>query len=97
LAGTTSETLQAGQKYNIQLDYFENTQGAQIRLDWQTQGGALARQAVPKSQLYTTTSPSTLSPYTAPSTTATSTAASTTSVFSSDPIDVLDVEDSSVL
>jgi hypothetical protein len=96
LAGTTATALQAGRKYDVQLDYFENTQGAQIRLDWQTQGGGLARQPVPKSQLYSTLSSPTI--YAVASTTnspANTTAAA--DIFSSSPIDVLDVEDPTVL
>jgi hypothetical protein len=46
-------TLHAGQKYNIQLDYFENTQGALARLDWES--ASQVRQPVPRSQLYPTT------------------------------------------
>jgi thermitase len=104
LAGTTSAPLQAGQKYNIQLDYFENTQGAQIRLDWQTQGGALARQMVPKSQLYSTTSPTNTPIYSAGTSTSGPAAQSVPAtastedgdaddIFSSSPIGVLDAED----
>jgi glucose/arabinose dehydrogenase len=43
-------TLQAGQRYDIRLDYYENTGGALSRLEWSSL--SQARQIIPKSQLY---------------------------------------------
>ena len=45
-----SITLQAGQKVDIRLDYYENTGGAVIKLEWQS--ARQAREVVPASQLY---------------------------------------------
>ncbi|MBL8162789.1 MAG: PD40 domain-containing protein [Anaerolineae bacterium] len=43
-------TLAAGVKYDIRLDYYENTFLAEVRLDWQS--ARQARQVIPASQLY---------------------------------------------
>lgn len=43
--------LEAGQKYNIKLEYFDNTGNAKCILEWAS--GMQAREIVPKSQLYT--------------------------------------------
>jgi hypothetical protein len=48
---TGTIALAAGTKYDIRLEYFDNTGGAVIRLQWQRPGqGSFA--TVPKSQLY---------------------------------------------
>jgi hypothetical protein len=47
-SGTTN--LQAGQRYNIKLEYFESTGGAYCRLEWI--GQKQAREIIPQSQLY---------------------------------------------
>jgi Legume lectin domain/PA14 domain/Glucose / Sorbosone dehydrogenase/Calx-beta domain len=44
-------TLEAGKKYNIQFDYFENGGGASSQLSWSS--AKQVKQIVPKSQLYT--------------------------------------------
>jgi hypothetical protein len=43
--------LQAGQKYDIKIEYFENYGGANIKFEWQSP--TQAREVVPQSQLYT--------------------------------------------
>lgn len=43
-------TLVAGQKYDIQLDYYNNLGEGKIRLDWSS--NSQAKQIVPKSQLF---------------------------------------------
>jgi glucose/arabinose dehydrogenase len=43
-------TLVAGQKYSIELDYFENGGGASSVLEWSS--ASQARQVIPRSQLY---------------------------------------------
>ena len=48
-------TLQKGQKYNIQLDYFENSGLASSQLSWAS--ASQARQIVPTSQLYSVGAP----------------------------------------
>jgi Legume lectin domain/PA14 domain/Glucose / Sorbosone dehydrogenase/Calx-beta domain len=44
-------TLEAGKKYNIQFDYFENGGGASSQLSWSS--AKQLKQIIPKSQLYT--------------------------------------------
>ena len=81
--------LQAGTKYNIQLDYFENTQNALMRLDWRRSGSS-QREVVPKTQLYPGEVPlSTYTPTTVQKTAAVVAAAATTAgtgVFASTPL-----------
>jgi uncharacterized repeat protein (TIGR03806 family) len=48
-----SITLAAQQKYNIQMDYFENTGGAQASLSWSS--ASTAKAIIPKTQLYPVT------------------------------------------
>jgi PA14 domain len=43
-------TLQAGQKYDIKVDYYERTGGALMQLSWSTP--SIAQQIIPKSYLY---------------------------------------------
>jgi glucose/arabinose dehydrogenase len=45
----------AGQKYNIQMDYYENGGLADAKLEWSS--ASQARQIVPRSQLYSTAPP----------------------------------------
>jgi hypothetical protein len=47
-SGTIS--LQAGQRYNVQLDYYENDVGATLTLSWSSQ--SQAKQIIPQSQLF---------------------------------------------
>lgn len=47
---TGQMTLSAGQLYNIELQYYEHTQGAECRLQWEYPGQT--KQAIPQSQLY---------------------------------------------
>lgn len=46
-------TLTAGQKYNIRMDYFDDTSLAEARLSW-LRPGAGSAQIIPQSQLYPT-------------------------------------------
>lgn len=55
-----SITLTAGQKYDIQLEYYNNSGEGKIMLEWSS--ASQAKQVVPKSQLYS----STLADYQAP-------------------------------
>ncbi|RYX83817.1 hypothetical protein EON83_12780 [bacterium] len=50
-------TLTAGQKYDIKLEFYEETGGASVKLEWQRPGQGIT--LVPQSQLYP---PSTVSP-----------------------------------
>lgn len=53
-AATTNSgtiTLQAGQKYDIKMEYYENSGGAVAKLLWSSASQPL--QVVPQSQLYT--------------------------------------------
>ena len=43
-------TLQAGQKYDIKVDYYERTGGALMQLSWSTP--SIAKQIIPKAYLY---------------------------------------------
>jgi hypothetical protein len=43
-------TLQAGQKYDIKVDYYERTGGAVMQLNWSTP--TIARQVIPQAYLY---------------------------------------------
>jgi PA14 domain len=43
-------TLQAGQKYDIKVDYYEHTGGAVMQLNWSTP--TIARQVIPQAYLY---------------------------------------------
>jgi beta-glucanase (GH16 family) len=43
-------TLAAGRKYDIKLEYYQNTGGAQVKLEWESP--SQAREVVPTSQLY---------------------------------------------
>ncbi|MBC7487050.1 MAG: T9SS type A sorting domain-containing protein [Cytophagaceae bacterium] len=45
--------LNAGQKYDIKLEYFENNGGAACKLEWSS--ASQSRQIIPQSQLYSTT------------------------------------------
>jgi hypothetical protein len=45
-----SITLQAGQRYDIRLEYYENKGGAESRLSWSSP--SQAKQIVPTSQLF---------------------------------------------
>lgn len=47
---TGNVELEAGQKYPIQLDYYENQQEASVKLEWSTE--RLERTLIPTSQLY---------------------------------------------
>ena len=47
---STAITLQAGKNYDIRVDYYENTGGAQLALEWQST--SQARQIVPTSALF---------------------------------------------
>ncbi len=49
-------TLNAGQKYDIKLEYYENGGGAKVNLQWSS--AAQAKEVVPTSQLYANTLPS---------------------------------------
>jgi glucose/arabinose dehydrogenase len=53
VAGTIN--LVAGQKYDIRLEYFENTGGAVSRLSWA--GPSVAKQIIPQSQLFSNSPP----------------------------------------
>ncbi|KAM3107674.1 PA14 domain-containing protein [Phormidesmis sp. 146-33] len=53
VAGTIN--LVAGQKYDIRLDYFENTGGAVSRLSWA--GPGVSKQIIPQSQLFSSSAP----------------------------------------
>jgi len=48
-------TLVAGERYNIRMDYYENTGGALARLEWQS--ASQPRQVVPESQFLPTYQP----------------------------------------
>jgi hypothetical protein len=48
-------TLNAGQKYDIKVEYFENNGGAAIKLEWSSANQT--REVVPQSQLYSNTLP----------------------------------------
>jgi hypothetical protein len=54
---STPITLQAGQKYAIRLDYYENTGQAVSKLAWSS--ATQAKQIIPQSQLYTEITPPT--------------------------------------
>jgi hypothetical protein len=45
-------TLAGGARYDIRLDYFDNTGAAEVRLEWQST--SQAREVIPASQLYST-------------------------------------------
>jgi glucose/arabinose dehydrogenase len=49
----TPIALQAGQKYDIRMEYFENGGGAVAQLGWQS--ASQAREIIPQSQLYSAT------------------------------------------
>ncbi|MBI2513265.1 MAG: VCBS repeat-containing protein [Opitutae bacterium] len=49
-------TLTAGQKYDIELEYFENVGMASVRLEWES--AQQTREVIPSSQLYTEASSS---------------------------------------
>jgi glucose/arabinose dehydrogenase len=51
---TGTITLQAGQKYNIRMDYYENGGGAVARLAWASP--SQVKQIIPQSQLFNTAS-----------------------------------------
>ena len=60
-------TLEAGKKYDIRLDYFENTGLAVSRLAWSS--ATQVKQIIPQSQLYTSGPPTaTLNTTTTPTT-----------------------------
>jgi hypothetical protein len=46
-------TLTAGQRYDIRVEYFENTGGAVMRLEWK-RPGQKAFETVPQNRLYST-------------------------------------------
>jgi glucose/arabinose dehydrogenase len=48
-------TLQAGQKYDIRMEYYENRGGAVAQLSWAS--ATQAKQIIPQSQLYSTAPP----------------------------------------
>ena len=50
-----SITLAAGQKYDIKLEYYENTRSAVEKLSWSSP--SQAKQIIPQTQLYAATSP----------------------------------------
>jgi len=47
---TGTITLTAGQKYDIRVEYYENTGGAVMKLEWQS--ASQVREVIPKSQLF---------------------------------------------
>lgn len=47
---TGSITLQAGQRYDIEMEYYENGGGANARLEWSS--STTSRQVIPTTQLY---------------------------------------------
>ena len=53
---TGTITLEAGQKYDIQIEYFENLQGASLQLSWASL--SQIKEIVPQSQLYSASAPS---------------------------------------
>jgi hypothetical protein len=53
-------TLAAGQRYDIRLEYYENTLGAQIQLQWAS--ASQPKQIIPQSQLFSEAVPSTPTP-----------------------------------
>jgi len=60
VVGSGSIALKAGQKVPIRIEYYDNTQGANIRLRWSSPSTPLA--LVPQSQLYPTQSASAATP-----------------------------------
>jgi PA14 domain len=57
-------TLQAGQKYDIKVDYYEHTGGAVMQLNWSTP--TIARQIIPQAYLYSSVVAPTPAPVVAP-------------------------------
>jgi hypothetical protein len=52
--------LEAGRKYDLRFDYFENTGGASARLEWSS--ASTPQQVIPRSKLFSTIMPQTLPP-----------------------------------
>jgi hypothetical protein len=58
---TASVTLEAGQTYDVILEFYENAGGAQITLEWEAASAGIARQFIPTSNLYPPGAPSIIS------------------------------------
>ena len=69
LSGTHEDvgnvTLQAGQKYSIEVDYFQQYGGASVKLQWQTP--TIPLEDIPKTMLYPATAPAVVTGVTASS------------------------------